>query len=618
VRDQVKFLLVDDNPENLTALEALLRRDELDILPAASGTEALELLLVHDIALALIDVQMPGMSGFELAELMRGTARTRQVPIILLTAGGSDAQRLFKGYEAGAVDYLVRPIEPHILRSKAEVFFRLDHQRRDLMRQRDSMEASEQRFRRSLMLAPTPVMLFDDIGAVLAVNAEWTACTGHDATTIPTVEAWTRQACGARVPEVLAGLHDIMRFRVERWRIELDVATVVSEILTWDMVFAAVGAGPDGRRIFVCLAHDVTKRASAERTRRLLLGELNHRVKNNLALVVAIAKQTLRQTPDPAAFIESFTGRIMALAGAHSLLSDEIWEGAEFHGLLRGQLSLGAADESRVLIEGPSARLDPQIALHTAMILHELFTNALKYGALSSPAGRVRVHWVIQAGRMILTWREEDGPAVATPRQQGFGSTLIERSAAASGGAATVSFDRDGVIWYLEVPLVASQAVGQPSADARQAPTPAAAAAPGQGLKGKRFLVIEDDVMIALDIATTLEDWGGIVIGPAGSCAEALARLSDSPQPDAALLDGNLQGEPATPIAQVLRQRRIPFAFLTGYGRDSLSSVFCDVPLLGKPFTTEQLVQMASSLLSGSATAVRTEHAPLEQTPLIG
>jgi len=127
--EPIKFLLVDDVTENLDALEALLRRDGLELLRAKSGFEALELLLVHDVALALLDVQMPTMDGFELAELMRGAERTKHVPIIFVTAGNRDQQRVFKGYESGAVDFLFKPIEPAVLKGKAEVFFELYRQR---------------------------------------------------------------------------------------------------------------------------------------------------------------------------------------------------------------------------------------------------------------------------------------------------------------------------------------------------------------------------------------------------------------------------------------------------------------------------------------------------------
>src|ERR1700722_6060224 len=143
----VYFLLVDDLEENLLSLEALLRRDGLNILKARSGDEALELLLQHDVALALVDVQMPGLNGFELAELMRGNERTRRIPIIFVTAGSADRQRRFRGYEAGAVDFIYKPIEPDILRSKAQVFFELYRQRQQLAEQRDAIEAQAKALR---------------------------------------------------------------------------------------------------------------------------------------------------------------------------------------------------------------------------------------------------------------------------------------------------------------------------------------------------------------------------------------------------------------------------------------------------------------------------------------
>ncbi len=125
----VKCLIVDDLEENLLALSALLARSDVEVLTARSGSEALELALVHDVALAFLDVQMPEMGGFELAELLRGTERTRHIPLIFVTAGAREQHRQFKGYETGAVDFIYKPIEPHILRSKADVFFELHRQR---------------------------------------------------------------------------------------------------------------------------------------------------------------------------------------------------------------------------------------------------------------------------------------------------------------------------------------------------------------------------------------------------------------------------------------------------------------------------------------------------------
>jgi two-component system, sensor histidine kinase and response regulator len=128
----VKCLLVDDLEENLLALAALLGEEEVEVLTARSGAEALELLLVHDFALAFLDVQMPDMDGFELAELMRGSERTRHIPLIFVTAGAREQHRLFQGYESGAVDFIYKPIEPHILKNKAQVFFQLYRQKQQI------------------------------------------------------------------------------------------------------------------------------------------------------------------------------------------------------------------------------------------------------------------------------------------------------------------------------------------------------------------------------------------------------------------------------------------------------------------------------------------------------
>ena len=161
--ESIKFLLVDDVDENLVALEALLRRDGLEILTARSGTEALELILLHDFALAFIDVQMPEMSGFELAELMRGSERSRHVPIIFVTAGGWEPHRIFKGYESGAVDFLFKPIEAHILQHKADVFFELYRQRQLLAAQIAERE-----------------QLIREVQETLRLNEMFAAALGHD------------------------------------------------------------------------------------------------------------------------------------------------------------------------------------------------------------------------------------------------------------------------------------------------------------------------------------------------------------------------------------------------------------------------------------------------------
>ena len=141
--DQVKILLVDDLKDNLLALEALLKRDDIEIFKAKSGTDALELLVPHEFALALIDVQMPGMSGFELAELIRGTNQTKTVPIIFVSATAKDLSFSFKGYESGAVDFLLKPLDSHAVKSKVNIFIELYRQKMELKNQLETITRNQ-------------------------------------------------------------------------------------------------------------------------------------------------------------------------------------------------------------------------------------------------------------------------------------------------------------------------------------------------------------------------------------------------------------------------------------------------------------------------------------------
>ncbi|WP_148717286.1 hybrid sensor histidine kinase/response regulator [Chitinolyticbacter meiyuanensis] len=141
--ERASLLLVDDLPGNLAALEALIGHDGLDIHQAQSGAAALELLLRHEFALAIVDVQMPGMNGFELAEYMRGTERTKHIPIVFVSAGGRELNYAFKGYESGAVDFLQKPLDVHAVRSKVKVFVDLHRQKRALSRQLQALQAAQ-------------------------------------------------------------------------------------------------------------------------------------------------------------------------------------------------------------------------------------------------------------------------------------------------------------------------------------------------------------------------------------------------------------------------------------------------------------------------------------------
>jgi len=130
--DKIKILIVDDRPENLLVLEQLLEKPGIEIVKATSGNDALALVLDHEFALVLLDVQMPDMDGFETAELMRGNSLTRQIPIIFVTAISKDQKYVFKGYDSGAVDYLFKPLEPHVLQSKVDIFLDLYKRKKEL------------------------------------------------------------------------------------------------------------------------------------------------------------------------------------------------------------------------------------------------------------------------------------------------------------------------------------------------------------------------------------------------------------------------------------------------------------------------------------------------------
>jgi two-component system, sensor histidine kinase and response regulator len=174
-RPHLKILVVDETAQNLLAMQGLLGDDGIEVLTADSGTSALETLLRHDVALALIDVNMPGMDGYTLAELMRGTERTSHVPIIFLTAGGAEEARSFRGYEAGAVDFLYKPLDPRVLRSKVQVFCDL-HRQRLLLAQRVADHERLQRLSATMLSA-----LSHDIRTpltVMALNAELLVRTG--------------------------------------------------------------------------------------------------------------------------------------------------------------------------------------------------------------------------------------------------------------------------------------------------------------------------------------------------------------------------------------------------------------------------------------------------------
>lgn len=198
---------------------------------------------------------------------------------------------------------------------------------------------------------------------------------------------------------------------------------------------------------------DISERKRAEQQQRLLIAELNHRVKNTLAVVQGIAQQSFRGHQVPAELRHAFEGRLAALSAAHELLTRQSWEAAGLDQVVRGTLAaLGVAGE-RVAIAGDDLLLAPKTAVSFAMAVHELATNAMKYGALSGPEGRVEIAWHVAEGRLIWRWREQGGPPVAPPAHRGFGTRLIERGLAAElKGRAEFRFDPEGLSCTLDAP----------------------------------------------------------------------------------------------------------------------------------------------------------------------
>jgi PAS domain S-box-containing protein len=200
---------------------------------------------------------------------------------------------------------------------------------------------------------------------------------------------------------------------------------------------------------FYVLANDINEQ-------KLVIDELNHRVKNTLAVVQSLTWQTLRAAAVPDDLRQALEQRLMALATAHDVLTRKNWNPASVEVIFRSGLSALGIEDEQLAISGPLFRVPPKTAVSLAMAVHELGTNALKYGALSVPAGRVQLSWQVSNDRFRLIWRESGGPAVSEPPRRGFGSRLIERGLAAElGGEATIAFAPGGVVCTLAAPIPA-------------------------------------------------------------------------------------------------------------------------------------------------------------------
>ncbi len=338
------------------------------------------------------------------------------------------------------------------------------------------------------------------------------------------------------------------------------------------------------------------EREQAIKRQDMLMAELDHRVKNMLATIQALVRQSRVGQTTLDGFLQGFENRLLAMSRAHNVLATTRWEGVDLNTLVRHEMEpyLSAAAPQVIISAGINILLRPKSALAICLAVHELATNAGKYGALSVPDGRVHVHWA-RAGREIcLRWRESGGPPVRKPAQFGFGTKLITKSLSYEiDGTAVLDFETSGVVCTITIPeeevTIIAGSAAQLNADIP---------VPRQNLNGVRVLIVEDNAMIASETTDAINQMGAIVIGPVARLAAALRQIDKEPF-DVAVLDVDLNGTMVWPLAEELAKRGIPFCFATGFdAKQVIPADLSDRIVLNKPYLLENLEKALMRLLS--------------------
>jgi PAS domain S-box-containing protein len=366
----------------------------------------------------------------------------------------------------------------------------------------------------------------------------------------------------------------------------------------------------DGRvQKVIGVVRDVSARKAKEDEREALVAELDHRVKNVLATVQSVAAQSARRTVSLDAFLKTFAGRLDAMAAAHTLLTSTRWRGAAIGHIAAAELGGLALGQARW--EGPEIVLNPRATNALTLALHELGTNAVKYGALSIEAGRVDLSWRRRPdGGFELTWIERNGPPVAPPSRQGFGATLLERVTGRElGGAVNLDFQPEGVrasfvadASALTVSPEEDDALASPArhvADDLAASVGGASVGdgPDDDIRGVRILIVEDAVLLALELEAGLTEAGALVVGAAASIEEAQKMLSLAF--DVAVLDTNLNGRSVKPVADRLLSRGTHFIFATGYDEAGAAPAGFNAPMVRKPYNVRQIATAVAQAVRG-------------------
>jgi PAS domain S-box-containing protein len=476
--ERVNILLVDDQPAKLLAYEVILKELGENLVVAASGRDALEILLRSEIAVILIDVCMPELDGFELAAMIREHPRFQKTAIIFISAiQVSDIDRL-RGYEMGAVDYVPVPVVPEVLRAKIKVFSELYRKTRQLERlnaeledrvrartaqlEQSTAQLVESEERRSMAIAAGRMGSWDWDW----VNGDWMWDAGQYR--IFGVEPDNFEVTSANIQ---ARLHpddvDALRKAIvhfesgsRSYETEFRIVRPNGEI-RWCVGTAAASLDRNGRVVRVSgVTIDITERKRAEERQNLLAREVDHRAKNALALAQSIVRLT--RGANVKDYIQAVEGRINALARVHTILSLSSWQGAEIGKLVDEELAPYCSGD-QVELEGRELQLQPATAQTLALVLHELITNSVKYGALSALSGRLKVKWAVDADALHLLWEERGGPPVNKPESRGFGTRSVIASIESQlGGRADFDWHPAGLICRLTVPLAQTERARQP------------------------------------------------------------------------------------------------------------------------------------------------------------
>jgi len=379
--------------------------------------------------------------------------------------------------------------------------------------------------------------------------------------------------------------------------------TVRHQAAPWTEADRQFAEAMRGSLVQIVLQHSellADERSKAAVRQKMLNEELNHRVKNILAVIKSLVTQPYDASVTLQAYVDTLRGRIQALAVAHDQVIRGEGGGA-LADLLAAELSPYRTNTSRVMIHGPEIWLDARAYSVMALVLHELSTNAAKYGALSTEHGVLSVTWIrTSVGACELHWVERSGPAVVVPSRRGFGSVLIDRSIPFDlGGESTVDYKSEGLEGRFVIPsrfVSLRRPVSPPVKPAAvQASIPDAL-----DLVGKDILIVEDQMLIAADLEQMVSNAGMRVSATATSPSEALAFLKAN-RPHAAILDFNLGDETSAVVADELRRMDIPFVFATGYGDSNrLPEKYEGVGVIHKPYDVSTVITQIKRALAAA------------------